>query len=119
VLSINEGAAFRVGTIAFDGVERASESELRRLALEAGSPYSTARLEAARQAIEAAYQEHGFNSARVTLATDVRTESAAVDVTFAVQEGAKQVLRDVVITGALRTDRAFVMRALQLESARR
>jgi len=116
VLTINEGAAFRVGAIAFDGVELAPEREIRRrLTLEAGSPYSTARLEAARQAVEAAYQEHGFNSARVTLATDVRTESAAVDVTFAVQEGAKQVLRDVVITGALRTDRAFVMRALQLE----
>jgi outer membrane protein assembly complex protein YaeT len=119
VFTLDEGPLFRVGRIAFDGVALGSESELRsRSALQSGSSYAAAPLETARVAIETTYREQGFNAARVSATTSVDRDRDAVDIAFTIEEGRRQVLRDVVVTGALRTNPGFVRQALQLEVGR-
>lgn len=115
-VEIVEGPEFRIGSIVLDGVAGLGGPAARAaLQIEAGDPYSVARIERARQRLEASYRKAGFAEARVTAASDVERDAARVAVSLTVAEGSRHVLSDVVVTGARRTRAPLIARALRLD----
>jgi hypothetical protein len=55
---------------------------------------------AARARVIALYRKRGFNAAQVRLDGEIRTRTAQVDVRLTIDEGAQQVIREVVAEGA-------------------
>ena len=113
---IDEGPVFRVSEVVLEGVQIRSEADVAAaLALEVGSPYTEALAQAARARLDASYRNAGFNAATVTLRTAADEVSGAATVTVIVDEGLRQVLDSVAVTGAIRTHPGVVERALQLQ----
>lgn len=113
---IDEGPRFTVGRLELAGVaQRARADVLGELGLTEGSPYDPSAVESGRAAVVRGYRAQGFNEVRdaVTLASDV--ESARVDVTLTLDEGPRQVLREVVIDTRGTTNRALIARAIRLQ----
>jgi outer membrane protein insertion porin family len=112
---IDEGARFVVGSLTFPGV---SPTRLTAVAgavrLDSGVPFVTAEIDAARERLELLYADEGFNSVQVEVETNPNPDNGTVDVSFAVLEGAQQILREVSVQGASRTDPDVVQRALRL-----
>src|SRR5439155_1024538 len=57
----------------------------------------------------------GFNASGVTLRAGAVADRPEVDVVISVEEGSQQRLRDIVTSGATRTNPALISRALKLE----
>src|SRR5205823_5560532 len=67
------------------------------------------------QALTSSYRTDGFNTVRVTLMNQATRATGLVALTVNVDEGPRQVVRDISIEGARRTSPALVSRALKLQ----
>ncbi len=113
---IDEGLLFLIAGLTVEGVQRLPESSAwQALDLEAGQPFAQSRAEAAARRLDAAYRRAGFNNVEVAFATEVREDDGAVDLTYVVEEGRRQVLHDITVSGAETTSAGVVERALDLE----
>jgi outer membrane protein assembly factor BamA/autotransporter translocation and assembly factor TamB len=114
-VSVEAGPVFTIASVTFPGASRITTERVREAAaIEAGARYDPADADAARARIESAYRTRGFASARVSLEAAIQG-SAAVALTFRVEEGPQQVLRDVAVRGNRDIDRDVVLRALEVE----
>ena len=112
---VDAGPAFSIARVAFEGAERIADDALRgSAALTEGAPYDPVGADAARERLAAMYRREGFPFATVSTRTDIRPDAPAVDVTFAVVEGARQLLGEVVVTGNRAIDSDVIVRALGL-----
>lgn len=114
-VQIDEGPRAVIGQVWFDGVadERLAvvEAESR---LEPGTPYALRVVNQARQRVDRRYRQLGFNAVEVSAAARPDDAGTLVDVEITITEGVRQVLQDVVTTGASRTREGVVTRALRL-----
>ena len=112
---IDEGPQFGVGSLTFPGV---SPDRLTAVAgavrLDAEAPFVTAEIDAARQRLEQLYAGEGFNNVQIEVESTVDTANARVDLSFAVLEGLRQVLKEVSTEGATRTRDGIIRSALRL-----
>jgi outer membrane protein insertion porin family len=114
-MQIDEGRQFVIGTVTFPGVSPELADEVAAAArLEAGTGFDTAEVDAARERVERFFAFRGFNAAQFEVDTHADAPGSRVHVVFAVREGLRQVLRDVTVQGATRTDEGVVRRALRL-----
>lgn len=114
-ITIVEGPRYRVGGVAFEGVDAARLDDVRRdVRLDPEDPYTADVIERARRRIEDRYLRRGFNAVRVDLRPVLDEPAARVAVTFLVDEGPQQVLAEVTTSGASRTREGVVERALRL-----
>jgi outer membrane protein assembly factor BamA len=97
------------GAAAIDAAQLAGASGLTP-----GAPFDPAGLEAARDGLERYYRRQGFTRARVTAQPLVDDETATVALTFTVDEGDRQVLRGVEVSGNRSIDPDAITRALDL-----
>ena len=67
------------------------------------------------QALANSYRTDGFNAVRVTLTNQATRATGLVALTVSVDEGPRQVLRDIAIEGTRRTSPTLVSRELKLE----
>ena len=114
-VNVDAGSAFSIARVAFEGAEAVADDALRETAaLTEGTPYAPVGADAARERLAAMYRREGFLSATVTARPDILTDASAVDLTFVVVEGARQLLGEVVVIGnrAIATD--VIVRALGL-----
>jgi outer membrane protein insertion porin family len=112
---ITEGARFVIGVLTFPGVSpQRLASAAVAVRLDAGAPFTTQGIDAARERLERMYAGDGFNSAQIEVNTVPDPASGTVDVSVAVLEGLQQVLREVTLQGDTRTDEDVVRRALRL-----
>lgn len=115
-VTIDEGPLFTIAEVTVDGVRALPDSEARRvLDLQPGGPYTSDAVEAARLRLDVTYRQDGFNQVRVTVRATGDRDKATVTVGVSVEEGPKQILRDVVFEGAAHTREPLVRRALDLD----
>jgi outer membrane protein assembly factor BamA/autotransporter translocation and assembly factor TamB len=84
-------------------------------ALMPGTPVDATVLDEARQRVQALYRREGFSAARVTLGQTRRRTEPVVDVTLDVDEGARQTVGEIAVTGNRGIATGVITRALQLE----
>ena len=114
---IHEGPLFRVGSVSVKGVTERQDDDIRRLfGLEPGTPYDPRAVEPARRRVEASYLDSGYTRARASAAVAADRSSGTVDVTLTVQEGPREVLADVAVSGATMTSRGTIDHALNLKT---
>jgi outer membrane protein assembly factor BamA len=114
-VAIEAGPAYAIAAVRFEGSPTLSEDDIRdAAALDVGTPYDPALVEAARGRLVALYRREGLANARVEVMPDVRPDPAVVDVAFVVSEGQRQWLDDVVVTGNRAIDTEVIVRALGL-----
>lgn len=113
---IHEGPPFRLDSVQFAGARaRTPEAAAKAFGLQAGAALTRAAADAAVQALTSSYRTDGFNAVRVTLTSQATPATGLVALTVTVDEGPRQVVRDVAITGVQRTSPTLVSRALKLE----
>ncbi|MBI2186501.1 MAG: translocation/assembly module TamB domain-containing protein [Acidobacteria bacterium] len=114
-LTVDAGPAYVISGVRFDCAPTLPDSELRETAaVDIGAPYDPTVVEAARDRLVALYRRQGFAAAAVAAQPMVQSETASVEVAFAVTEGPRQVLGDVVVTGNRAIDTDVIVRALGL-----
>ena len=114
---VDPGPVLTIGSIVFEGAEALSRDLLgETAALGVGMPYDLGAVEAARNRLAGLHRGEGFASASVLARPTVRPEAATVDVAFAVTEGARQVLGEVVVVGNRAIDADVVVRAIGLRT---
>ncbi|MGE0460610.1 MAG: translocation/assembly module TamB domain-containing protein [Vicinamibacterales bacterium] len=112
---IVEGPRAAVGEVHLEGVSDAERPYVERaIDIAPGEPYTAIGLDAARDRVARHYRQHGFNNVQVTAAATPAPDDTSVSLAFTVAEGPRQVLREVVTTGATRTREGIVDRALRL-----
>lgn len=113
---IREGPPFRLGSVEFVGAHaRTPAAAAKAFRLQAGAALTRSSADAAVQALTASYRTEGFNAVRVTLTSQATPATGLVALTVTVDEGPRQVVRDVDVTGVQRTSPTLVSRALKLD----
>ena len=114
-IRIDEGPRSRISTVTVTGQTALSEPEVRDvLGLAPGSVYTPAALQAARRRLDSRYRTDGFNAATVSTTSVIDEPEGDVAVQVTIDEGARQVLDSIAVTGIFRTHPGVVERALQL-----
>ena len=114
-LTVDAGPVFTIASVAFDGTQGLSIETVREAAAIAeGMPFDTAAPEAARGRLVALYRREAFPSPMVIVKQTVREAEPLVDLAFAITEGPRQVLGEVVVTGNRSIDADVIVRALGL-----
>lgn len=115
-VTIAEGPVFRVDRIELAGVTSQPADEVRAaFGLQPGAVFTRAATAQAVRALREHYQARGFGRATVTTASRADKDAGSVALTVTVNEGPRQVLRDVVVEGTRRTSSALVSRELRLD----
>ena len=113
---IREGQAFRLESVEFVGPSaRTPAVAAKAFGLLPGAALTRAAADSAVQALTASYRKDGFNAVRVTLTSQATRATGLVALTVTVDEGPRQVVRDVAVTGVSRTSPTLVSRALKLD----
>ena len=114
---IREGPRFRLESVEFVGARaRGPEAAEKAFGLQPGAALTRDAADAAVLALTASYRTDGFNAVRVTLTSQATRATGLVALTVTVDEGPRQVVRDVVVTGVRRTSPTLVSRALKLDA---
>ena len=114
-IRIDEGPRSRISTVTVTGQTALSEPEVRDvLGLAPGSVYTPAALQAAQRRLDGRYRTDGFNAATVSTTSVIDEPEGDVAVQVTIDEGARQVLDSIAVTGIFRTHPGVVERALQL-----
>jgi len=114
-IDIVEGPRALVAQVRLEGVSDAERPHIERaIDIAPPDPYTALGLDAARDRVARHYRQHGFNSVQVTAAATPTDDATSVELAFTVVEGQRQVLREVVTSGATRTREGIVDRALRL-----
>ncbi len=114
-VQVTDGELYTLRRVSVEGVAGAREVTARQqLGLSPGEPFDTARLSTAVRDLEHWYLSEGFRAVDVRAASDVHHETRDVDVSIAVDEGARAVIVATHIDGRERTQEAILERALAM-----
>ena len=114
---IQENTVYRIADIAVSGVTAFDEgSILRESVLVSGALYTGSVVQQARAQITARYRQEGFTRAGVSIQSAVDRTAASVSIAVDVEEGPRQIVEEVVVTGAGRTRPELISRALEIEA---
>jgi outer membrane protein insertion porin family len=114
-ITVDPGPQFVLATITFEGRANVPEEDVARMFdATSGSPYDPAAIDVARERIVTLYRSRGFASAAVTANATIRPDEPRVDLTFEINEGLRQTIGDVVLSGSAGVDPDVVTRALRL-----
>ncbi len=112
---VEEGPQFVVGRITVRGTQQRQTGEVMGdMGLAEGAPYAPADLDRARAAVTGAYARDGFNATTATIEPRVALDAATVDLDVTIDEGPRQVLQQVLISGAEGVSDRVVSGALDL-----
>jgi outer membrane protein assembly factor BamA len=111
---IEEGAAARVASVAFDGATLPYEDLASAASLAVGERFIPEAVERAVRTLTEHYAGLGHTDARVS-ATPVPTSDGDLDVLFTIIEGPRLLLQAIEIEGLTRTSEALVRRRLPLK----
>lgn len=116
VVEVDPGRRFTIADVGFVGASRIpAQTLLAESALVPGATFDPEAVDRGRQRIVALYRREGFGRATVETREVPRDDAAAVAVTFAIEEGPRQVLAAIDVQGSRAVDTDIVTRALDLE----
>ncbi|MBM4017095.1 MAG: outer membrane protein assembly factor BamA [Planctomycetes bacterium] len=111
---IEEGPCYKVRSVSLDGVKRFAPSYLQKLLqLAPGVPYTADRVARDLETVRDEYGENGYVDAAVRPAVDFTDETALVDVTIRVDEGAPVKIGEIRVEGNRLTQDKVVRRELR------
>jgi outer membrane protein assembly factor BamA/autotransporter translocation and assembly factor TamB len=114
-IRIEEGEAFRLRDIRTEGAKSLSPAEvIAKTGLSRGQVLTDVKMDQARAALDSAYRALGFNSVEVMLRSETAGGTPQLDLDIRVDEGRRQRLREVEISGLEHTSHALVSRTLKL-----
>ena len=114
-ITIVEGPRAQVTAVTFAGVPESRQALVQNVAaLPSPAPYVADDVDRARTRVEQQYRRDGYNAADVEVLSEVAADDT-VHLTFAISEGARQVLQDVEVTGLERTRDSVLAGALRFE----
>jgi outer membrane protein assembly complex protein YaeT len=116
---INQGMLTTVERIVFTGDTAIGETALASIVeVKPGAPLVPGRLAIDRDAVQAAYQDRGYENATVQARTDfVGEDRSRVAVTFDIQEGPQVFIDHVLIVGNVRTSTETIERELVVKAS--
>jgi len=98
---VDEGRVHHIGRVTIEGVQaRDAAAVTGELGLAAGAPYLPDEVEAGRQRVRQGYAAAGFAEARDEIRTTVDPDRGTVDVHLRLDEGPRQIVQGVTVTGA-------------------
>ncbi len=113
---INEGEAYRVGSITFEGDLKVPVQELRkRLTLKPGEPFQGVKLQHDVLTLSDFYTDRGYAFANVDPRTQVDPLTHRINVVFHVTPGDKILVDRISITGNTRTRDYVIRRQLAIQ----
>ena len=111
-----EGERIVVDRITFTGNTAFDDSALRgRMALRVGAPYVPGQLRQDRDALQALYNDRGYESATVDARPEFNAQNTRASIAFTIREGRQVFVDHVLIVGNVRTDAATIERELQIK----
>ena len=112
-LHIEEGAQYTVDSVSVTGNKLFGADEIMsRVSLAEGEPYSAATARNDVTAIEDLYQPKGYLDMRCRPVVDKDVQSHTVSIEYRIQEGVPSHIRDIYISGNLRTRDEVIRREL-------
>ncbi len=116
-IHIEEGSRTRVGELHVVGNHGVKTDELPELSTQPGQPYSEENLASDRERVLSYYFDHGFPNATFEITTAPSSkEPNREDVTYAIQEGQRFTVDQVMIAGTEHTRDYVVQRELQVQA---
>ncbi len=101
--------------IKFEGNRRLVERQLFDVAqLDLGRPVSQIEVEKAQQRVLRAYADEGFAFARVDVRLDLSPDRSRGRASFAITEGERVIVSDILVKGARRTSERLILRRVAL-----
>ena len=114
-LRVDEGPQWLVDSLEVKGVAEARQADIQSgLASKAGQPFADANLASDRNYILDYYYARGFANATMQAAWAPSGKPNRVAVVYTIQEGERQYVRDVLISGLRTTRRSLVDRTLRI-----
>jgi outer membrane protein assembly factor BamA/autotransporter translocation and assembly factor TamB len=114
-VEVRAGPIVTIRDVRFDGATHVAAERLQQAAaIEPGAPYDPAAVNLARERVGRMLRGEGFAEARVDVKAEAEIGRPQVTVVFVIDEGPRQVLRDIVVMGNRSIDRDAVVRALDL-----
>jgi outer membrane protein assembly factor BamA/autotransporter translocation and assembly factor TamB len=115
-VTVNPGPQFRVGMVGFEGASSIPLTDLgAETRLEEGAFYRVEDIAVAQMRLQTRYRQEGFTTASFDSRETVREAEGRIDVTFVVQEGARQVVQEIAISGVRSVDEDVVKDTLRLK----
>ena len=116
-LKIDEGPQWFVESLALHGVNQVNADELRpQLASIAGQPFAEVNLASDRDTVLTYYYGHGFPNANLVASWQINGQPQHVNVVYAITEGERQYVRDVITSGLRTTRRSVVDKQITLKA---
>jgi outer membrane protein assembly complex protein YaeT len=114
---IAEGVRTLVDAATFEGNSAIDSDTLRgKIGLRAGGPYLQGQVAVDRDAIQAIYQDLGYQNVRVDATPRLSADGTTATVAFRIQEGARVFVDHVLIVGNVRTKAETIERELQVKA---
>lgn len=115
-VDVRAGAVVTVRDVRFAGASRVEADRLRETAgIEPGAPYDPATVDGARERVARLMRGEGFAEARVEAEVEAEPDGRQVTIVLVVDEGPRQVLREIAVTGNRSIGRDVIVQALDLE----
>ena len=115
VISVEEGAQYRIGNLTVTGASLFPESEIRGLIRsQAGGIFSRETVQADVVAVTDRYAERGYLFADVAPVTDMRRDERIVHVSMEITEGRQAFINRIEIVGNVRTRDKVIRREIAL-----
>ena len=113
---IDEADAYRIAEVRIQGADGLSAETIQFIVgIAVNDRYSAISIQQARTSVADRYLQDGFTSAHVSIQSTAEPRDHTVVVTIDIDEGARQVVDEIIVDGAGRTKPALVSDALQLE----
>ena len=115
-VDVRAGAVVTVGAVSFTGAASVASERLQEAAgLELGLPYDAIAVDRARERVARGMRGEGFANVRVDVNVQADPNRGQVTVGFVIDEGPRQVLREIAVTGNRSIDRDVIVRTLDLK----
>jgi outer membrane protein assembly complex protein YaeT len=115
-IAVVEGVRTEVESVTFSGNAALDDSTLRgKIGLQPGKSYVPGLLAVDRDAIELAYQDLGYESARVEATPQFGDDGTRANIRFEIQEGSRVYVDQVLIVGNVRTSAETIERELKVK----
>ena len=115
-VKIEEGPQWLVDSLALRGINQGNADEIRsQLASIAGQPFADVNLAGDRDIVLTYYYAHGFPSANFNASWQVNGQPHHVNVVYAITEGNRQYVREVITSGLHTTRQGVVDKQIKLK----
>ncbi|HEX4808902.1 MAG TPA: POTRA domain-containing protein [Bryobacteraceae bacterium] len=114
--SVNQGPQWRIGKLTVEGQGQLKiDTVIQQLSCTNGQPYSEVDIASDRNRILEYYYSQGFPNATFTYTTAPAGPANTVNLTYYITEGRREYIRNILLSGLLRTHRSIVDRKIKVK----